>query len=242
MDTNEKSSDQPAASSRPLLGRGRPALRENRQVFEDIVRAVEHCLQDRMPQDISTKDIAARAGTRPAMIYYYFGSKEGLLAEIIRRKLDEVLACIQALRESIDRNELQNPTHAIIARLASLYHQQPPLCRIMMSELLHEDSPLIKLYLRQWRSTARSMMVDALTKLSEAGYYRKDIDADGVAKMIRSVVFFPLIARPYLSLAGEAIEHAQDQHWVDFVSSVFDSYLRPAERNAAGRGIPARPA
>lgn len=51
------------------LSRGRPALRENRNVADDILHAADICLARKSAQEVSTWEIAAVAGTRPAMIY-----------------------------------------------------------------------------------------------------------------------------------------------------------------------------
>lgn len=212
---------------RSTLGRGRPALLENRQVSEDIIRAAEACLVGKSPRDISTKDIALAAGTRSAMIYYYFGSKDGLLAEIMRRHLDQILIDIVNLRDAIRRNEMQDPTRAMIGLLATSYNRRPALCRIMIAELLRDESPVRTFFLQQWPAHAKAMMVEAITQLSASGYYRQDLNIEGIVAMIRSVVFFPLMVKPYLMLEGEAVEQFLDESWLDLVCNVFDRYLRP---------------
>ena len=43
-------------------------------------------------------EIAARAGVNKRMLYYYFGSKEQLFREILRRKLDDDASASRFIR------------------------------------------------------------------------------------------------------------------------------------------------
>jgi AcrR family transcriptional regulator len=219
------SAPRPARASR-----GRPARGENRRVLEDILRAAEACFRERNPEEVSTKDIAMRAGTRSAMIYYYFGSKEGLMAEIIRRSVEAIHREFRVMQEALDRNELGNPTREMIAFLVTVFRKHPTLCRIIAAEQSRTESRLTQFYLRQWGARARTMMVEAMAKLQAQGYYRKDADIERVFAMIRSVVFFPIASQLHLAQTGEHVEQYFDDSWLDFVSTVFDSYLRPPAR------------
>lgn len=205
-------------------GLGRPSSRVSRNVMEDIIRATETCLEHKNPQEISTKEIASLAGTRSAMVYYYFGSKDGLLLEIVRRGLDEIQHGFVRTREAAHRNELSNPTRSMIAEFASVYNQRPALCRIIISEVFREGSPVRNHFLEQWPAYGKTMIVDTITQLSASGYYRKDLNIEGICTMIRSVVFSPLLAIPS---AGYPAKQLLDDQWIDFISTVFDSYLQP---------------
>ena len=84
-----------------------------------------------------------------------------------------------------------------------------------------------KFFMEKWPACCKALMDDVISQLSATGYYRKDIDVDGVGAMIRSVIFFPLVIKPYLAREGETIEHYLDDKWIDFVTTVFECYLRP---------------
>lgn len=124
------------------------------------------------------------------MVYYYFGSKDGLVVEIVRRGLKEIHQGLLRTREAVRRNELSNPTRSIIAEFAKVYNQRPALTRILISEVFREDSAVRNYFVRQRPAHGREMLMDVITQLSAAGYYRKDIDIEGTCAMILSVVFF----------------------------------------------------
>lgn len=224
MVANVKPSVQSGERRGPTSSLGRPASRESRKVQEDIVRAAETCLESKNPDEISTKEIASLAGTRSAMVYYYFGSKDGLLIDIIRRGLNEVQHDFQKTHEAILRNESPDPTRTMISAFANIYNNRPALCRVLISEVFHSDSP-IRSYLRQqWPYYGKMMLMDVLTKLSASGYYRQDLNIEGIYEMIYSVIFFPLVMKH--PLAQKQSDNHLDDQWVEFVSTVFDSYLR----------------
>lgn len=206
---------------------GRPPSSESRNVLEDIIRAAETCLKSKSPQEISTKEIATLAGTRPAMVFYYFGSKDGLMVEIVRRCLNEIQNGFQRTREEIGSKQLSNPTRLLVAEFANVYNQRPALCRILISEVFREDSQVRNYLLKQRPAHGKAILADVITQLSAAGYYRKNLDVESICTMIQSVVFFPLIVKPYFASKGGKVNPYLDDKWIDFVCAVFDSYLQP---------------
>lgn len=220
------SGDRSPAGSGVSHVRGRPS-RESRQVADDIIRAAQACVETKSPQQITIKEIASMAGTNSRMVYYYFGGMESLLTEIVRRALKEILDDTVALRETIRENAVANPLRSMIAMFVHAYNARPALTRIMISEILRDESSIRGFLVKQWPATGKLMMEDVFTQLSASGYYRKDINVEGICAMIRSVIFFPLVIKPYLPREGRVIEHYLDDQWVEFVSSVFECYLRP---------------
>ncbi|MFI6097099.1 TetR family transcriptional regulator [Lentzea sp. NPDC051213] len=65
--------------------------------------------------------IAAKAGCNKAMIYAYFGSKEGLFDELLRIQIDRVIAAVPITPEDL-------PGYA--GRLFDFYLEQPQLLRL----------------------------------------------------------------------------------------------------------------
>ena len=52
---------------------------------EKLIRSAEHLFADRGFDGVSVRDIAGDAGVNSALVGYYFGGKEGLLAEVYTR-------------------------------------------------------------------------------------------------------------------------------------------------------------
>ena len=212
---------------RPPIGRGRPAFRENRKVADDIIQAAVTSLETCSPQQLTVKEIATRAGTRPAMVSYYYGSLEGLLDEIVRKGINEICDETMRLRDTILRNDVRNPLREMIAAFATAYNRHPALTRILISEILREKSSIRNFFVRQSPAYGKKIMEDVLSHLAATGYFRPDIDVERIGSMIRSVVFYPVIIKPYLARESESIQHYLDDAWIDFVTEVFECYLKP---------------
>lgn len=228
---SRRKQDSSAIRQNTVSGGGRPASGENRNVQEDIVRAAKACLIGKSSQQITTKEIAAQAGTRSAMIYYYFGSKDGLLTEIVRRELTEILEGLRSMQDAIRRKLVSDPTRAMVAMFAASFYRHPLLRRILIPEMLRENSQITSYFMEQWRPAhGNKILAEIITELCESGHYRKDINVEGITKMIRSVVFFPMINEPYRELEGQTTDNELDEQWIDFVATVFDSYLLPEKK------------
>lgn len=60
-------------------------------VPERLLRAAQECFLNDEYHKVTTRQIAALAGSNISMIRYYFGSKEGLYEEMIRQTLEPLL-------------------------------------------------------------------------------------------------------------------------------------------------------
>lgn len=222
----EKNSHPPAANERHA--RGRPASHENRKVADDIVLAALACLETKSPQEITIKEIAAQAGTRPAMVSYYFGGMEGLLDDILRQSLRQIRGDIAKLREAMLRDEVPDPLRSMMAMYAASFNRHPVLLRILISEMLRENSTIRDSFVQQWAAYGKQMADDVIRHLSKSGRYRSDINVEGISALIRNLVILPLIIKPYLATQGDPIDlYSLDDGWIDFVTSVVECYLRP---------------
>ncbi len=118
--------------------------------------------------------IARAAGTNERMLYYYFGSKDGLFLAV----LDHVLESLNAAERSLDLSSV-SPEEGVL-RVAHFlwdyYRDHPDLVRLLNDENLREGK-----LTRETTSLRRvvSPLLEALTRIlergKEAGVFR-DID------------------------------------------------------------------
>ena len=67
-----------------------PKRRRDRAARErEILEAAERIFGERGYQGTSMDDVAAKVGVSKPLIYQYYGSKDGLFREILRRRVDE---------------------------------------------------------------------------------------------------------------------------------------------------------
>ncbi|MGH3855010.1 MAG: TetR/AcrR family transcriptional regulator, partial [Pseudonocardiaceae bacterium] len=64
------------------------------EVREALLRAARELLDERGPDALAIRDIAARAGVAPMGVYNRFGSKDGILNALLQQGFDELAAAV----------------------------------------------------------------------------------------------------------------------------------------------------
>jgi AcrR family transcriptional regulator len=126
--------------------------------------------------------IAQRAETNKRMLYYYFGSKEGIYREILRQRL---LSTTEALRTS----DVADPERLAVRHDRLL--DDPSRVRLMMWEALEfdaegppEEEPSRRALFRDW--------VETIESEQRAGRLPDDVDAAQLLLSEMALIVFPL--------------------------------------------------
>jgi AcrR family transcriptional regulator len=67
----------------PVTTRG--PYRKGEVVREEILQAADELLAERMPSEVSVRDVAERAGVQHSVVHRHFATKDQLLAEVVQR-------------------------------------------------------------------------------------------------------------------------------------------------------------
>lgn len=178
-------------------------------------------------------EIAAATQTSKRMIYYYFGSKEGLFIAVIEeiyRRFNEA--------ESELALDLEAPTESLVAIVRfiwSYYNRHPEFITLLNSENLHRGKHISKSRRPgEYSSPALSLLERVLHSGARQGVFRGELRARDVYLLIASLGYFYLSNRHTLStFLGEDLEAPEAlEHWERFV---IDSVLRVV---AAGQPPP----
>jgi AcrR family transcriptional regulator len=132
----------------------------------------------------STFDVVAReAGVSRGLLHYYFGSKERLLVEVVRRDCDARIATLEeALAKAGSVDEL---VAILVASLEDWVEDEPKSSAVvyeMVSASHHSEelrAEMAELY-RRWRSH----LADVLRKKQAEGVVTLDADPEAVASVI----------------------------------------------------------
>jgi len=132
----------------------------------------------------STFDVVAReAGVSRGLLHYYFGSKERLLVEVVRRDCDARIASLEdalARAESVDQL-----VDILVASLEDWVEDEPKSSAVvyeMVSASHHSEelrAEMAELY-RRWRSH----LADVLRAKQDEGVVSLDADPEAVASVI----------------------------------------------------------
>ncbi|HSV53342.1 MAG TPA: TetR family transcriptional regulator [Burkholderiaceae bacterium] len=180
------------------------------------------------------EQISKAAKSYDRMIYYYFGSKEGLfiaaLEETYKRFNDAESELELALEHPVESLK------AVIRFIWSYYLKHPEFINLLNSENLHRGKHISKsLRAREYSSAAISVLDQVLRAGTDKGAFRGDVAARDIYLMIASLGYFYLSNRFTLSaFLGENLEApAALAHWESFLTDAVLRTIAPAAPAAA---------
>ena len=134
-------------------------------------------------------DIAEQTHTSKRMLYYYFGSKEGLYRAVLARAYDR----IRAHEAEIDL-EAMKPADAL-RRLVEItfdhHRRNVDFVRLVMVENIHRGAHVAEVVGIEKRATSVIGIIDRLLERGQAdGSFRSDVTALDLHLTISSLAFF----------------------------------------------------
>jgi AcrR family transcriptional regulator len=170
------------------------------------------------------EQISKAARSYDRMIYYYFGSKEGLFIAVIEeayRRFNEAEAALE-----LDERKPVQALSAVVRFVWGYYQKNPEFITVLNNENLHRGR-LIRKSLRARELS--SPVIGVTTRVLAAGVaqklFRADLSARDVYLMIAALGYFYLSNRFTLSaFLGESLDApAALSHWEAFM---IDAVLR----------------
>ena len=177
--------------------------------------------------------ISKAAKSHDRMIYYYFGSKEGLFIAVLEdmyRRFNDAES-----RLTLDPTKPVEALCDVIRFMWGYYQTHPEFITLLNSENLHRGAHIAKsLRAREYSSPAIAVLGTVLARGAAKGLFRRDVAARDVYLMIASMGYFYLSNRYTLSaFLGEALQAPQAlAHWEAFL---IDAVLRTVAPGAAKR-------
>jgi AcrR family transcriptional regulator len=163
--------------------------------------------------------ISKAAKSYDRMIYYYFGSKEGLfiaaLEEIYRR------FCEAEAKVDLDMEQPIESLKTVVQFTWNYYQKHPEFITLLNSENLHRGVHISKsMQAREYSSAAISILDQVLKNGIGKGVFRADVQARDVYLTIASLCYFYLSNRFTLSaFLGQDLQAADAlSHWESFVT------------------------
>lgn len=181
----------------------------------------------------SVEKISKAAKSFDRMIYYYFGSKEGLFIEV----LEETYRRMNDAESKLDLDTAKpvEALQAVIRFVVGYYRKNPEFITLLNTENLHKGKHISKsMRAREYSSPAIEVIRRVLESGEAQGLFRKDVSARDVYLLIAATGYFYMSNRHTLSaFLGEDLETLEAlAHWESFV---IDSVLRTV---APGPNLP----
>ncbi|MES2191772.1 MAG: TetR/AcrR family transcriptional regulator [Pseudomonadota bacterium] len=166
----------------------------------------------------SVEKISQSAKSFDRMIYYYFGSKEGLFIEVLedmyRRMNDAELAL------SLDIGQPVESLKEVIRFVVTYYAKNPEFITLLNTENLHRGKHISKsLRAREYSSPAIAIISQLLESGIQKGVFRSDVSARNVYLLIAATGYFYISNRHTLTaFLGEDLQAPQAMaDWQDFI-------------------------
>jgi AcrR family transcriptional regulator len=168
--------------------------RDAERTRAEILRVATAEFADNGYSGARVEQIAARTSTTKRMIYYYFGSKEGLYLRV----LEEAYALIRHAEQQLDVTHL-DPVEALRSLAESTYEHHTThreFIRLVSIENIHRAEHLENSRsIRALNATAVATLRTVLTRGVRHGLFREDIDALDVHMMISAYSCFHVANR-----------------------------------------------
>lgn len=160
------------ARRRAALDDGKAAYLARR---EEIVTVAAHVFSDRGFEAATLRDVAVAMGTDRASLYYYFGSKEELLQEIVRQALGRDIEAAEAVKRS--KASTKDKIAALIEAMVNSYATNYPHMSVYIEDLgriARQDSEWSIDVIARTRAY-ESLVNSILAKGQRDGTLRKDL-------------------------------------------------------------------
>jgi AcrR family transcriptional regulator len=173
---------------------GRSRKPDAERTRREILAAARQEFSDHGLSGARVDAIAARMRTNKRMIYYYFGSKEGLYRAVLALCYER----IRTIEVEIDTDALP-PDEALrrIVRTTFDYHiEHPDFVRLVMNENIHHGEHIAQLpNLKARNRTVITMLRKVIDRGVAAGMFRPDLDPVELHMSMSALSFFPVSNR-----------------------------------------------
>ena len=207
-------------------GAAKPGVRQlaARATRDSILRAATRVFAKHGYDGGRVEQISKAARSYDRMIYYYFGSKEGLFIAVIEeayRRFNEAESALE-----LDEARPAQALADVIRFVWGYYQANPEFITLLNTENLHRGKHIAKsMRAREFSSPAVAVLGQVLSHGIGQGVFRDDVAARDVYLMIAAMGYFYLSNRFTLAaFLGEDLETpAALAHWEAFL---IDSVLR----------------
>ncbi|KQP05207.1 TetR family transcriptional regulator [Pseudorhodoferax sp. Leaf265] len=222
-----------ARPAKTVDGQRKPGVREQAVITSraNLLRAATRVFAKHGFAGGRVGQISKAAKSYDRMIYYYFGSKEGLYIAVIEDIYRRMNEAEEAL--ALDEHRPVESLETVVRFVCGYYRKHPEFVTLLNNENLLQGRHIAKMQsARQYSSPAISVLQLLLAAGSAQGVFRDDVAVHDVYMMIAALGYFPQSNRFTLSeFLGQPIDDpAASARWEAFV---VDAVLRTVMREPA---------
>ena len=171
-------------------GPGRPSA-ETADHRQRLLDAALRCFVGAGIAATSLREVAKQAGVTPALVHYYFGSKEQLVAAVFAERLQPVF---EELRAQLGTVVAGNLVSGLVAGVHRTVERHPWLPALWVREILTEGGALREGMLTRVAPNLAPVLAKRFAELQRAGGLNPDLDPRLLVVSIIGLTLFPLAA------------------------------------------------
>ena len=197
-----------------------PAKAKPASTRDNILRAATKVFARYGYDGGSIEKISKSAKSVDRMIYYYFGSKEGLFIEVLEnayRRMNDA-----ELKLKLNTSQPVDGLNEVIAFVLAYYRKNPEFITLLNTENLQRGKHIAKSQrASEYSSPAIAIIRELLQNGTSQKLFRKDISARNVYLLIVATAYFYMSNRYTLSaFLGENLQTPEAiEAWQSFISS-----------------------
>jgi AcrR family transcriptional regulator len=175
---------QPAVETK--RGRGRPSAGARAAVLRAALELIEN---DGLAQ-LTTREVAIRAGVSESSVFYHFGDKVGLLKEVVLSGLEPLMTFISGPPGLGESRSVDTTLVELATALEAFFdHAMPVFTAVQSDAALRRvfAERLVEGDLGPHRGV--QLLVQHLNAMVEAGTVRADVDNEAVAMLLLGSIF-----------------------------------------------------
>lgn len=171
---------------------------------------------------VTARQIAAAAGTTPAMIHYYFDNKLGLFRAMLERT-------IQPMREALARALADTSTRPIDVTLLMGLHirtvaANPWIPTFVLNEVFADKGRFRATFIRDIASRMAPSLIEVIERGRAGGRFRADIDPRLAVLSLISLCVFPFISRAVSGpVLGVKVDGEDLERFIEHTARLFIS-------------------
>jgi AcrR family transcriptional regulator len=215
--------------------RGRPAAHGSEDRRALLLDAALELFARQGIAATSLNAIARQARATPALVHYYFGNREQLVAALVAERIGPVVDSLSLELARLDEDPLQ-ALYALARRLLATLQELPWLPPLWVREVLC-DGGLLRAHLLQHIAPQMAKRVQKLAKAAQdAGQLNAALDPRLVIVSLIGLTLLPLAAAPiwqqlpgYQSITTERLA----QHMLELLANGLENNAKP--KSSAGK-------
>lgn len=156
---------------------------------DQILDAAERLFARQGFDPTTVKEIGAKAGLNPALLYYYFGSKEALYKAVLQRIVSGLVSAGGQVMDSI-----ADPAEAIRALVATQVEfmlARPEIPKLFVREMIDHDARHAEAVILQMAAGLFHRLCQTIERGQRDGVFRAEVEPRfGAVSIISQVVYF----------------------------------------------------